>query len=487
METLPPFLFPADTQSERRWMAKLKAARRIRKIGPRLHTSLPESAVAIATRGAWATIASALFPGALVSHRTALEMMPSPESVIFLTAGTNRRVEYPGLTIQFVRGPAPLDDDRPFLALRTSSLARALLENLRPEAGSHTPRTVSPDTIERRLEQLLQTEGERELNRVRDRAAAIARAFDWSPAFDRLNSMIGALLGTRAAANLSSSVARARAAGEPFDPACVGRLQVLLAELSARSLPSPPDVASSPDHVRNKAFFEAYFSNFIEGTRFEIAEAEEIVFDEKVPAERPVDAHDIVGTFELVADPDEMRRTPASHEGLLELLRRRHGTMLARRPEAHPGRLKERENRAGSTLFVHPDLVVGTLREGFGRYESLQPGLPRAIFMLFLITDVHPFVDGNGRVARIFMNAEMTAAGAATIVVPTVFRDDYMTALNAMTRRERPGPLVDALARAAAFSRLDFARYPTILAELRRRNWFEEPDMAKILTAPLPA
>lgn len=71
--------------------------------------------------------------------------------------------------------------------------------------------------------------------------------------------------------------------------------------------------------------------------------------------------------------------------------------------------------------------------------------------------------------------------------MPTVFRDDYMTALKAMTRRERPGPLVDALTKAAAFSRLDFSRYPAILAELRRRNWFEEPDVAKILTAPLPA
>jgi hypothetical protein len=160
--------------------------------------------------------------------------------------------------------------------------------------------------------------------------------------------------------------------------------------------------------------------------------------------------------------------------------------MLARRPEAHPGRFKARENRAGSTLFVHPDLVLGTLREGFGRYESLAPGLPRAIFILFLITDVHPFTDGNGRVARIFMNAEMTAAGAATIVVPTVFRDDYMGALKAMTRRHRSEPLVDALVKAAGFSRLDFSRYPATLAELRRRNWFEEPDVARIITAPLP-
>ena len=487
MEPLPPLLFPARSQRERRWMARLKGEGRIRSIGPRLYTSLPDHLVADTTRAAWATIASALFPGSLVSFRTALEMTPSPERVVFLTGNSNRRFVYTGLTIQFVRGQPALDDDRPFLDLRVSSTPRALLENLRPDPRSRTSRVVSTEVIEHRLEQLLHAGGEEGLNRVRDRAAEIARSLGWEPASDRLNGVVGALLGTRSADKLGSWVARARAAGEPFDPACVGRMQVLLAELLSRPLANPPDVTSSPEHVRNKAFFEAYFSNYIEGTRFEIAEAEQIVFDRKVPAERPVDAHDIVGTFELVSDPDEMRRTPPGHEELLELLRRRHRTMLARRAEARPGRFKERENWAGGTLFVHPDLAIGTLREGFGRYVSLEPGLARAIFILFLLTDVHPFTDGNGRVARIFMNAEMTAAGAATILVPTVFRDDYMTALKAMTRRERPGPLVDALIKAASFSRLDFSRYPRVLDELRRRYWFEEPDVARILTAPLSA
>ncbi len=31
------------------------------------------------------------------------------------------------------------------------------------------------------------------------------------------------------------------------------------------------------------------------------------------------------------------------------------------------------------------------------------------------------------------MNAEMTAAGAATIIIPVVYRDDYLGALRAMT------------------------------------------------------
>ena len=57
------------------------------------------------------------------------------------------------------------------------------------------------------------------------------------------------------------------------------------------------------DPERVFAFFEAYFSNFIEGTEFEIDEAEEIVFGGVIPEERPADAHDVLGTFGVVTDP----------------------------------------------------------------------------------------------------------------------------------------------------------------------------------------
>jgi len=39
---------------------------------------------------------------------------------------------------------------------------------------------------------------------------------------------------------------------------------------------------------------------------------------------------------------------------------------------------------------------------------------------------VHPFLHGNGRIARILINAELTNAGLLKIIVPTVYRDDYM-------------------------------------------------------------
>ncbi len=84
---------------------------------------------------------------------------------------------------------------------------------------------------------------------------------------------------------------------------------------------------------------------------------------------------------------------------------------------------------------------------------------------------------GTTRTAR-----ELVAENNATIIIPTVFRDDYLGALRALTRRHRPQPLIDALDKAQRFSNLSFTPYPDALAELVRRNWFREPDAARIAT-----
>ncbi len=479
-KSLPLLLFPAQSKAEEAWLTKLKKEKKIRKIGPRLYTSVAKAQEKAVVRSQWTQIVSQLYPEALLSHRSALEFKASPESKIILTGTTNRQVVYPGLTLHFLRGPKAQPEDPQFAGFRVSSAARAYLENFSTTKVTRW-QSLGITELENKLESLLQVKGERSLNEIRDAARKISQKLSWEKEFKKFDKMISALLGTRSNQSLKSPRAQARSRQRPFDFERVSRFDLLFATLKSTSLPEFKENFQGPNQFRNKAFIDAYFSNYIEGTIFEIEEAEEIIFGGKVPADRPKDAHDILGTFSIVSDPNEMKRRPHSFSELEDLIKERHYTLMHNRPEVLPGKYKTKPNRAGDTHFVHPENIEGTLEQGFQRYVDLPEGLARAIFIMFLISEVHPFGDGNGRICRIMMNAELYSTKNSTIIIPNVFRDDYISGLRALTRRDRPDPLIKMITRAYKFSNLDFSVYKNTLKEIEVKNWFREPSEAKLI------
>ena len=171
-----------------------------------------------------------------------------------------------------------------------------------------------------------------------------------------------------------------------------------------------------------------------------------------------------------------MSRVPRNAKELIELLRSRHRTLLAARPEVRPGAFKSQNNRAGATSFVDWRLVEGTLREGFEIGHVLVQPLPRAIYLMFLIAEVHPFDDGNGRIARIFMNAELFRGSEQRVLVPNSRRDDYLDALRLHSRLRRPELLSRVLVDLQQYaSQVDWSSFESALEQLQTDGTFAEP------------
>lgn len=218
---------------------------------------------------------------------------------------------------------------------------------------------------------------------------------------------------------------------------------------------------------------------YIEGTEFAVEEAADIVFRGVIPNERPADAHDVLGTWRIVSDRREMSRILANASALEALLKTRHASIMAGRPGQRSGNFRHAENRA-ATVFVAPDLVAGTLEQGFELCRSLESPFQRAVFMKFLISEVHPFSDGNGRTARIMMNAELAAAGEERIVVPTVFRANYLSALKALSQSGRPQPLIRMLDFAQRWTAaIEWTSVGRTTGELEDCNAFIDPIVAE--------
>jgi hypothetical protein len=462
---------------------------KLRKIAPRLYTrNLSDSPEKIVQRNLWPLIAAYL-PGALIADRTALENRPSADGSVFLVASRKREISWPGVKLRPRKGLPALGSDLPFIGgLHIASPARALLENMRhSRARKGVARTVSKREIEERLDEILRQSGEPALQRLRDNARQIAGPLGMQDEFQRLDRLIGALFGTRKA-QLESPVAIARAAGRPYDPLRLDLFQRLFAELAGTA---PVTRLARPTDSPVLAFFEAYFSNFIEGTEFAIDEAADIVFNGYIPQTRPADAHDILGTWKVVSDERGMSRLPRNFAGFLELLTERHAAIMEGRPEKNPGRFKTEPNRAGSTFFVSPELVEGTLAKGFEIYRGISCPLHRAIFMMFLVSEVHPFADGNGRVARVMMNAELVAAGENRIIVPVIYRNNYMIALKALSQNGITGALIRMMDYAqrytAAVDFADLSRARLILGRTHAFTDSNEADSNGIrLTIPPP-
>lgn len=473
----PPEVF-VSTAAMSAAVSRAVAAGKLRRLGSRLYTTnLREDAAAIVRRHLW-EIAAGYFPGGLVADRTALELQPAPDGSVFLIAKRGGNIKLPGVTLRARRGLGPLPDDFVLRdGLSCMSTARALLENMRPtRARSGAASTLKRGEIEAWLERFLRNSGKERLNALRDQIRALAPSLEMEPAAGELDAVIGALLGTRAA-KLSAPAAKARARGTSYDPKRIALFETLHDAL--RRFPPEPPRAWHPSRraALHQAFYEAYFSNFIEGTEFPVEEASAIVFDGVIPPNRPADAHDVLGTFRLVSNAEEMKRLPKTATAFLDLLRARHRAIMAGRPEKAPGAFKDRPNQAGTFVFVAPADVHGTLVEGFRIYQRIAEPLHRAIFMMFLVSEVHPFADGNGRVARVMMNAELAAAEQVRVLIPIVYRSNYIASLRALSTNAWPEPIIKTLAFAQRYvAAIPWNDLKHARSVLERTNAFVRPE-----------
>ncbi len=464
-------------------VAKATRQGRLRKVGPRLYTTDLATPTEALLRSRALEVASLRCPGCVLSHRTALEMK-AIDGVVFLTGPEDRTERLSGLTLKIKQGPEPQPDDIEFLMLHRASLARAALECLAyTRHSADVSRGLSRTQVEVHVKEHLRLRGEAGLILLRDRARELAPILHASEGFVVLDSIVDGLLRT---------LELARRTGPAHDVGRVELFERLRAELHANwrttTRPRGPLIRSE---TQNLAFIDAYFSNFIEGTKFEIGEAQGIVFDGHIPSTRPADAHDIQDTFEVLVDDSEMLVSATEFDELEDLehvICRRHARIMHARADTRPGQFKQVGNQAGATIFVAPELVRGTLERAFALFHQLDTPFQRAAFMMFMIAEIHPFDDGNGRLGRVMMNAELASAYENRILIATSYRIDYLGGLRRLSRDRDPSVFLRMLDHAHEFTaRLAFGDLDDLLATLTTCNAFDDSELRRLRLPPLAA
>ena len=481
--------FAAATTADYSRLSRLAKAGKAQRLAAGLYVvgaTLPPEQVA---RHHLHAVVAAIWPDAVLCHRTAIAGGIPVDGAIYVAHPEPARTQLlrlPGVSIVPLVGPAPLPGDIQLPhGLWMSGPTRVLIENVTLR-GRPAKSKAGTAKVDDRIDELARSGGAGRIRATLEQLDVIAGSFDPTDV-EHVRARLAAVLGS-SSETLAATSGRlaARLAGTPYDAQRIEMLEALVKVLLDR--PPVPRPASPPvARWEWLAFFEAYFSNFIEGTEFGVDEARRIAVDGVVPEARPQDAHDVSATYRLAVDPTDRARTPRSGDELVVLVRDRHAVLMAGRPDKRPGELKDVPNFAGGYQFVEPALVEGTLVTGYEVLDRLRSPLARAAAMMALVAECHPFDDGNGRIARLAANAELSAAGEVRLVIPNVYRNNYLAALSGFSNRAGHGEqLIAVLEFAQRWSgAVDWSTYEGAHEILISCNAFEDPNRAENLNIRL--
>lgn len=174
-----------------------------------------------------------------------------------------------------------------------------------------------------------------------------------------------------------------------------------------------------------------YTSNALEGNSLTESETKVVLEDGITIGGKPLKDHfEAIGhseAFDLLYKLSE--RQEIKETDILDL----HRLFYYRIDAEFAGKYRERNVIITGSDFTPPapTAIPLAMAEFMGNLPSLRTLHPveyAATLHLQLVT-IHPFIDGNGRTARLLMNLALLQAGYPITIIPSIIRGDYIAAL----------------------------------------------------------
>lgn len=185
-----------------------------------------------------------------------------------------------------------------------------------------------------------------------------------------------------------------------------------------------------------KAYFKiscTYTTNAIEGNSLSLNETKIIIEDGITIGGKSVKDHlEVIGSsnaYDLLFDIAN-RNIPISEDIILEL----HKILYYNIDEKNAGKYRScNVLLTGSEYELPKYQEIPNLMKDFtanikNNSEKMHP-VEFAAWLHERLVSIHPFIDGNGRTARLLMNLALLNAGYNIIIIPPVVRNDYIAGL----------------------------------------------------------
>lgn len=176
----------------------------------------------------------------------------------------------------------------------------------------------------------------------------------------------------------------------------------------------------------------AYSSNALEGNSLTETETKIVIEDGLTVGGKPIrDHYEAIGHSEAYDLLYELAKNRVvTEKDILDL----HRLFYRRINEEDAGRYrKEKVIVTGTEFIPPPPAKIPVLMKKFVHDIAIMrrkyhPVEFSALVHKDLVT-IHPFIDGNGRAARLLMNLTLLQSGYVITIIPPVLRNDYINAI----------------------------------------------------------
>ncbi|MBR1604862.1 MAG: Fic family protein [Alphaproteobacteria bacterium] len=186
----------------------------------------------------------------------------------------------------------------------------------------------------------------------------------------------------------------------------------------------------------------AYTSNAIEGNTLTRRETELAIEEQITTGAKPIndylEARNHANAFDFICEAAK-NKVQIDENYMLQI----HKIILSGIDDSNAGFYRSVKVRiSGSQTILPNPLKVPDLMSDFGKWllEKDNDVLIKAIEAHYRLVSIHPFVDGNGRTARLLLNSILLENGYAPIIIRKIDRKRYLTALETYQTKENSEP-----------------------------------------------
>lgn len=175
-----------------------------------------------------------------------------------------------------------------------------------------------------------------------------------------------------------------------------------------------------------------YSSNALEGNTLDLAETKVVLEDGLTISGKPMKDHlEAMGHANAFNKLIELAKTNTITEDNIKEL---HKLFYNKIDSEQAGEYRKKSIIVtGSDVdFPKPEELENKMNEFIKKIPQMKKDMHPVEFaaMLHVIfVNIHPFIDGNGRVARLLMNLALLQAGYNITIIPPIVRADYIRAL----------------------------------------------------------